>query len=217
MNKSLYLIFDLDGCLIDSSEVQKAAFFGSYKEVVGDDHCPSYEEYIKHTGDSVNGMLKKMGLPAAMAASFRRISSESVDKILVNWEAMKLVRKLKKYGYKTALCTGKDHYRTVEILKYFQCDNLFDVLICGDDVPEPKPSAMPILKAMEALGADPENTVMIGDGYNDIKSAKNAGVKSILTLWYGDAGVPKVADYYSETVEEMWATIDKISSFTANT
>lgn len=58
MNKSLYLIFDLDGCLIDSSEVQKAAFFGSYKEVVGDDHCPSYEEYIKHTGDSVNGMLK---------------------------------------------------------------------------------------------------------------------------------------------------------------
>ena len=90
MNKSLYLIFDLDGCLIDSSEVQKAAFFGSYKEVVGDDHCPSYEEYIKHTGDSVNGMLKKMGLPAAMAASFRRISSESVDKILVNWEAMKL-------------------------------------------------------------------------------------------------------------------------------
>ena len=72
-------------------------------------------------------------------------------------------------------------------------------------------------EAMEALGADPENTVMIGDGYNDIKSAKNAGVKSILTLWYGDAGVPKVADYYSETVEEMWATIDEIASFTANT
>ena len=35
MNKSLYLIFDLDGCLIDSSKVQKAAFFGSYKEIVG--------------------------------------------------------------------------------------------------------------------------------------------------------------------------------------
>ena len=81
MNKSLYLIFDLDGCLIDSSEVQKAAFFGSYKEIVGDDHCPSYEEYIKHTGDSVDGMFKKMGLPAAMAASFRRISSESYQQI----------------------------------------------------------------------------------------------------------------------------------------
>ena len=37
----LNLIFDLDGCLIDSKEVQKMAFFGSYQEIVGDDQCPS--------------------------------------------------------------------------------------------------------------------------------------------------------------------------------
>ena len=40
MVKHLNLIFDLDGCLIDSSEVQKEAFFGSYEEIVGDDNCP---------------------------------------------------------------------------------------------------------------------------------------------------------------------------------
>ena len=75
------LIFDLDGCLIDSKDVQKAALFGSYHIVVGDDKCPTYEDYIKHTGDSVDNVFKKMGLPAEMAEHYRRISSEAVDKI----------------------------------------------------------------------------------------------------------------------------------------
>ena len=203
MSKNLSLIFDLDGCLIDSSEVQKNAFFGSYKEVVGDDNCPTYEEYIKHTGDSVDGMLRKMGLPAAMAAPFRRISSESVEKILVNWEAMELIRKLREKGCKTAICTGKDHYRTVAILEYYHVNDLFDALICADDVEEPKPSAIPILTAMEALGSTKYEAIMIGDGLNDIRSARNAGIRSVMTLWYGDAGVPKEADYIAHDLKEL--------------
>lgn len=206
MNKAssgLKLIFDLDGCLIDSSEVQKAAFFGSYQEIVGDDKCPAYEEYIKHTGDSVDGMLKKMGLPASMAVPFRRISRESVDKIKVNWEAMQLIRQLREEGCKAAICTGKDHDRTVDILQYYHIDDLFDVLVCADDVAEPKPSAMPILEAIRQLGCTKEDAIMVGDGYNDIKSAQNAGVQSILTLWYGDAGVQRDADFYVHNVDEL--------------
>lgn len=33
------IIFDLDGCFIGSSEVQKGAYFGSYATVVGDNNC----------------------------------------------------------------------------------------------------------------------------------------------------------------------------------
>ena len=192
---NLNLIFDLDGCLIDSKEVQKAAFFGSYAEVVGDDNCPTYEEYIKHTGDSVDNMLKKMGLPPEMAEPFRRISSEAVDKVTVNWEVMDLIREMRKQGCKIAICTGKDHYRTVDILKHYGIDDLFDALICADDVVEPKPSAIPAWAAIEAMDVDKDTCVLIGDGYNDILCAKNAGIRSILTLWYGDEGVPREADY----------------------
>lgn len=61
------LIFDLDGCLIDSSIVQREAYFGSYKIVVGDENCPPYEEYIKHTGDSIDNIFRKMGFPDEMS------------------------------------------------------------------------------------------------------------------------------------------------------
>ena len=203
MGKNLSLIFDLDGCLIDSSEVQKAAFFGSYEEIAGDDSCPSYEEYIKQTGNSVDGMLKNLGLPAEMADPFRRISCEAIDKIKVNWEAMELIKDLRNQGCKIALCTGKDHYRTVDILKCYHVDDLFDILVCADDVTEPKPSAVPILEVIKCLGCKKDDVIMIGDGYNDVLSAKNAGVKSILTLWYGDFGVPREADTTVSNVSEL--------------
>lgn len=200
---TLNLIFDMDGCLIDSIEVQKTAFYGSYAEVVGDNNCPDFSEYLKHTGDSLPNIFRKMGLPVEMATPYRRISSAAVDKIIVNDECIDLIRKMKQTGSKVAICTGKDHYRTVDILQYYHIDDCFDVIVASDDVSEPKPSPMPILRAVEELGVEKDSCIVIGDGYNDILSAKNAGVPVVLTLWYGDAGVPREADYTVETVSEL--------------
>lgn len=205
------IIFDLDGCLIDSTEVQKKAFFDSYKIVVGDDKCPTYEEYIKHTGESIDNVLRIMKLPCEMADCFRKISRELVANISVKWEAIELIRKLRNCGIKIAICTGKDHERTEEVLNYYGIKKFFDVLVCADDVEKPKPSSEPILKAMGKMAVNsPESVVLVGDGYNDILAAKNAGIKSIMTLWYGDVGVEKVADYTVESVPELEKLVNDI-------
>lgn len=206
---SVNLIFDLDGCLIDSTEVQKAALYGSYKEIVGDEKCPSYEEYIKYTGDSITNVMKKMNLPLEMADAYRRISSESIDKITVNWELIDFIKEMKSKGSKIAICTGKDHYRVDEILCYFRIDSFFDCIVSSDDVREPKPSAEPVLKAIDLMGVDKDSCFMIGDGYNDILSAKNAGIKSILTTWYDNIEMKKDADYVVENVEELRGIVNK--------
>ena len=145
----------------------------------------------------------KMGLPVEMVEPYRRISSESIDKIIVNTEAIDMIQRFRDEGCKVAICTGKDHYRADEILKYYNIENYFDALVSSDDVSEPKPSAIPILACIEAMGVTKENVIVIGDGYNDILSAKNAGVKSVLTLWYGDEGVPREADYLVKNVREL--------------
>lgn len=199
----LNLVFDFDGVLINSFNVQKCAFYGSYREIVGDDNCPPFSEYMKYTGDSLTNIFRTMGLPAEMVESYRRISSSAIDQIILNEEAIRLIRELKKYGVKCAICTGKDHCRTIDILKFFCIEELFDAIVCSDDVTEPKPSAMPVLKAIYEMGEDVSDSILIGDGYYDILSAKNAGCKSVLTLWYGDAGVPRKADHTVETVGEL--------------
>lgn len=197
------LIFDLDGCLIDSSDVQKAALFGAYQEVVGDDKCPSYEEYIKYTGDSVDNVIIKLNLPIKMAYSFRKISASLVNKNRINWEAVDLIKEFKGLGCKIAICTGKDRGRTLDILEHYEIVNIFDVLVCADDVKHAKPSAEPILKTLDALNCSKDEAIFIGDGYNDILSAQAANVKSVLTLWYGDSGVPRISDYLANNVAEL--------------
>ena len=205
------LIFDFDGVLIDSIEVQKSAYYGSYQEIVGDDKCPPFSEYMKYTGDSLPNIFKKMGLPAAMAEPYRRISVNAIEKIILNDEAVDLIRELKPLGIKCAICTGKDHYRTIDILKYFGIESLFDAVVCSDDVSEPKPSPIPVLKAIEAMGegASPDNCMVIGDGLYDIISAKRAGCSSVLTLWYGDEGVERLADFTAATVDDLKGIIEK--------
>ena len=197
------LIFDMDGCLIDSTDVQKSAFYGSYKEIVGDDNCPDFSEYLKHTGDSLPNIFRKMGLPVEMATPYRRISCEAIDKINVNFDCVKLIREMRAKGSKVAICTGKDHYRTVDILKFYGIDDCFDVIVASDDVQNPKPAPDSAQKSIEELGVSTDSCLMVGDGYNDILCAKNAGISSVLTLWYGDTGVPKEADYIVETVDEL--------------
>ena len=199
----LNLVFDFDGVVINSIDVQRCAFYGSYKEIVGDDKCPPFSEYMKYTGDSLPNIFRKMGLPVDMAEPYRRISRKAIDQIIINKELVEMIREFREYGVKCGICTGKDHDRTVEILKFFDIEELFDSVVASDDVSEPKPSAMPLLKAIEEMGVYTGNSIVIGDGYYDILSAKNAGCRVVLTLWYGDEGVPRESDYVAETVEEL--------------
>ncbi|MBR4761465.1 MAG: HAD-IA family hydrolase [Clostridia bacterium] len=203
------LIFDLDGCLINSIEVQRQAFYGSYDRVVGDGMCPDFSEYLKHTGDSLPNIFRKMNLPVEMAEPYREISCAAIDKIIINDEAIALIRRMKSEGSKIAICTGKDRYRTLDILKYYGIDDCFDAIVASDDVSEPKPSGMSVLKAISDMGVKKETCIVIGDGYNDILSARDAGVKVVLTLWYGDEGVSREADYTAHTVAQLEEVLKK--------
>lgn len=205
------LIFDLDGCLIDSEVVQKKAFSESYRIVVGDDKCPTYDEYIKYTGESVDNVFKMMNLPAEMAYYYRKISRESVGEVSVNWDVVDLIKKYRDLKINVAICTGKDHDRTEELLQYHKIRDLFDVIVCSDDVLHPKPSPDSVIMVTELMkNVSLEEVILIGDGYNDIQCAQNAGVKSVLTLWYGDTGVPRVADFVVKNAEELACVVDSL-------
>lgn len=83
-------------------------------------------------------------------------------------------------GKKIALVTTSRHDQVDPLLKKYELYNLFDVVICGDDVKEHKPHPEPIEKALDILGAKKAQSVMVGDSASDISGAKNAGIDSIL-------------------------------------
>jgi phosphoglycolate phosphatase-like HAD superfamily hydrolase len=72
------------------------------------------------------------------------------------------------------------HYRTV-----LDVDDLIDVIACGEDVEEGKPSPKLVRLAAERLEVDPSRTVMTGDTPYDAEAARGAGVSALGVLTGG--------------------------------
>ena len=67
-------------------------------------------------------------------------------------------------------------------------EDLFDTIVCGDDVEHRKPAPDMLLKALDNLGLTPaENCWYVGDSTTDVIAAKEAGITAI---FYNGAGWP---------------------------
>jgi pyrophosphatase PpaX len=68
-------------------------------------------------------------------------------------------------------------------LELLDIKQYFKVIVTADDTGEHKPNPAPVLKALELLGAEPEEALMVGDSVFDIQCAHNAGVAAALVNW----------------------------------
>lgn len=176
------IIFDLDGVIVNSHDVQVKALTESYKAICGEG-VPPYNEFFRLSGDSLENIFKQLNLPPSMIPIYQQISRENIDLIKIHDGMTELLQKLNEMGYNCALCTGKDRSRTMEILKRFNLEGFFQIVVCSDDVQNPKPHPDSLLLIMEKLNASKDEVVMVGDGINDILAAKNAEIKSIAVSW----------------------------------
>jgi 3-amino-5-hydroxybenzoic acid synthesis related protein len=210
---NLALIFDFDGVVINSVDLQRKAFFESYRQVGGTNSL-SFEEFLSHSGDSLPNIFTKMGLPLAMIKPYREISNRHIDRIKIFPGIGSLLTSLKREGHRCGICTGKDRERTLSILKRFDLHCHFDTLVCSDDVRNPKPHPESLLLALRKLKATTARAAMIGDAVNDILCARNAGVQSIGVTW-GDA--PRQAlenanpDFLVEDIDELQSIIHSLA------
>jgi pyrophosphatase PpaX len=98
-----------------------------------------------------------------------------------------LVR-LKDEGRRLGIVTAKRR-ATVELaFARVPLGHLFDVVVGGDDTTRHKPDPEPIHKALELMGARPEETAYVGDSPFDIGAAKAAGVHAVGVTWGGIHG-----------------------------
>lgn len=139
------VIFDFDGVIIDSTNVQQIAFFESYFLIYKKEPpLLLFKEFLSHAGDSLENIFTKMSLSVDMIIPYKSTSSNNLSSISLNEELVELLKILKKDNLKIGLCTGKDRFRTIEVLRFFNLEYLFDGIICSDDVSYPKPHPQPL-------------------------------------------------------------------------
>lgn len=203
------VVFDFDGVIIDSLEVQRKAFLESFR-LVSDGPLPSFEEFLGHSGDSIPNIFKKMGLSPDMTEHYRRIAKENIHLIDIIDGMEELLRYIKNAGWLCGLCTGKDRSRTVQTLEQHGLSGYFDAVVCSDDVIHPKPHPESLLCTVDELRTTIEYSVFVGDGKNDIICAREAKMRSIAVAWGHnpvDILQQEAPSYMVYTVEELRETL----------
>ena len=181
-------IFDLDGTLLDTlTDLTNSANFAV--QSVG---CPTHtkQEVCSFVGNGIKKLIKR-ALPAdatdeMFETAFSNFKSHYKEHCLDNTcpydGIMDMLKALKASGKKVGVVSNKADFATREL-----CNDIFGDLVdfCAGERQgvERKPAPDTVLKAMDFLGAKPEDCVYIGDSDVDVKTAANAGIDCISVLW----------------------------------
>ncbi|OGO76706.1 MAG: hypothetical protein A2Y23_10865 [Clostridiales bacterium GWB2_37_7] len=179
-----YILFDLDGTLLDTNQLIIDSFKHTYKLHI---HREIEEkEIIQYFGEPLITTLRRYSPDKAeeLYDTFIKYNESIHDNsvsLCCNIQAA--LEQLKEMGCIMAVVTSKRSRMAYRGLELFDILKYFSAVISVDDTTNHKPHPEPVLKALKKLGAQADEAIMIGDSVFDIQCAHNAGVKAIKVSW----------------------------------
>jgi pyrophosphatase PpaX len=203
------VLFDLDGTLIDSVRL----ILDSYHHTLATHRLPprTDEEWLRGIGTPLTVQFAEWrNDPArleALIATYREYNLEHHDRMVTVYPGVvEAVRRIHEAGVRTGLVTSKNRRGAVRGLALAKLESLMDVMVCADEVTNPKPHPEPVETAVRLLGADRAETVYVGDSIHDMRSGRAAGVRTAAVLWgpFERGHLEEAApDYWLETPADL--------------
>ncbi|MNL12341.1 Phosphorylated carbohydrates phosphatase [compost metagenome] len=178
------LFFDLDGTLVDSEPLKAQALsmtmkhFGMkvpkeiYKSVMGQSWEVVLKKFFGHGGKEI----PESEFNPIFREQYRALIASEIS---TNADLNKWLREVKNKNIRIALVSSGARWMVEGILKQLQLENIFDLVVTGDDVKKHKPDPEAYLFALKALKVHPEKALIFEDSEAGLAAAKAAGVKSI--------------------------------------
>lgn len=215
------VVFDCDGTLVDSQLMIVSAMTSAYEA-----HgiaLPQRETLLSVIGLSLMEAFTALGngdkrFPVATMAEHYRDAfhamraSGAVMEPLYPGAADAVADLAKREDVVLGIATGKSQRGVRMVLKHYGLLDHFVTIKTADDAPS-KPHPGMVLDAMREAGAEPANTIVVGDTAYDVTMARAAGASAVGVTWgyhrterLSDAGAHAVV----ETFPELMPTLDKI-------
>jgi phosphoglycolate phosphatase len=209
------VIFDCDGTLVDSQhmicEAMRIAFSAS------DLATPTRAHFVRHVGLSVpQAMMALTGLGECDAVA--KLSDDYRTAFTELRKAARLAEPMfpgaceaigalhARDGVLLGIATGKSRRGVDRLLEREGLEGLFATIMTADDAPS-KPHPAMVEQAMDAVGAQAADTVMVGDTTFDILMARAASVSAIGVGWGYHEAVELTEAGASAVVEDFDALL----------
>ncbi len=174
------VLFDLDGTLIQSTEVIMETFVITFKKYfkditldqqtltsfLGSTLFKTFELYMDDTHD-IDELV-----------SFYRETSESLmkEKLHAYPHAKELLEQLKDKGVRVGVVTSKMREVALAHLTLVGLESYIEHIVGYEDVQLHKPDKEPLIKALEVFQMEVDDAIYIGDHENDMLAAKHANM-----------------------------------------
>ncbi len=175
------VIFDLDGTLINAySAVYRSLNF----TVAKFGFKPITHQLIKRTvgwGDRhlLRSFIGDKNVDQALKVYRHHHAAALCQDTKLLPGALKILRYLKKNGFKTAVASNRPTRFSLIVLRYLKIRSFFDEVLCGDKVPRPKPSPDILKVILKRTGLVASEALYVGDMGIDVLTGQRARIKTI--------------------------------------
>lgn len=177
------LLFDLDGTLAETDSL----------------HLPTWVEALLPHGIEVDEAFYRENISGRANAEIvgdllPNLSTREGNEIVETKEAgfreragdleplpglLDFLESAKRRGLRAALVTNAPRENVAAVLMALGLQDFFDAVVPAEEVRAAKPDPEPYRKALEKLGADPEEALASEDSVSGIRSAVGAGIPTV--------------------------------------
>ena len=177
------VIYDMDGVLVDS----EVYWDKSRVEFARDRGQVWTDEFQRLAmGRSTVGWATVMQEKLALDEPIEAIIAEMKARVIAHYEermpsrpgALESVALLKRH-FRVGLASGSPTDIIKAVLRITGLDQIFEVMIYGDEVPRGKPAPDIYLEALKQLGVAPDRSLGIEDSANGLRALKAAGMFAV--------------------------------------
>lgn len=182
-----YVIFDMDGTLIDTEPLYEKAWVDIGEKWGLDGMAERYPLIVGRSIESICLMMKEWFGEDFEASKFfaermQRFVKLIEEEIPLKKGCMELLEFLKQQGIPMAIATSTPMYITSSNMEKTGIGKYMDAVVTSEAVRNGKPEPDIFLEAARRIGADPLYTVVCEDSINGIRGAYRALMKPIMVV-----------------------------------
>jgi HAD superfamily hydrolase (TIGR01509 family) len=181
------VLFDMDGLLVDTEPLWFEVEISVMRRLGASEWTPADQQEL--VGGSLQKSVSYMISRAARPADPGEVATwlvEGMASLLRTREiepmpgAVELLSAVRAAGLPYALVTSSERIIADAVLSALaRRDVRFEVVVCGEDVRNPKPDPEPYLLGASRLGVDPRRCVALEDSPNGVAAALAAGCVTV--------------------------------------
>ena len=212
------LILDFDGVVVDTERVHFESWKAALAETVGASLSGDYRQIVGLSLDELYAMWIDKGvvqpemldsatkdlLLARKTDFFFEIGADQLTPVA---GAAELVRRAQDQGWYVAIASRGRRIRLLRTLEIARVPAIFELVLCSEDIVDRTTDRKVHSRAAHALGAEPEDCVVVEDSLAGVVDARDSGTGWVVGLTTSSSA----PDLYAAGADEVVESLNEIT------